>query len=90
MTDSNAKKFTTPGITTTLANKTLDILGDRGTVPTTHPKFRSDDTQLTLQWYGNQGKTTSLIMDIDVKLKSFQMFELRRHQFLLSPNVQMW
>jgi hypothetical protein len=52
----DTSKITPPGITTTVANKAQEALGDRPTATTNNPNYRENETQLTLQWYGNRGK----------------------------------
>ena len=52
----DTSKITPLGITTTIANQAQKAMGDRPTTTTNDPKMRPNETQLTLQWYGNKGK----------------------------------
>lgn len=53
--DTNADKFTPPGVNTTVANAAQQAIGERPIVTTTKPLTRPNETQLTNQWFGKCG-----------------------------------
>lgn len=55
--DTQADKFTPPGLNTTVANAAEKAMGDREVSVTVNPRIREGEKQLTLQWYGNRGKS---------------------------------
>jgi hypothetical protein len=55
--DTHSGKITPPGLTTTVANMAQDLMGPRDTITTNLPNARPGETMLSLQWYGNKGKS---------------------------------